>query len=119
MSHRALNQEQFFHTTEADLKPGDYLHPNYKPAGEGFSEIFSREGLGHHDFVHMTRGTESARISHNMFGKQTYEVEPEGLTNRYDWMKTHRPSSRGSHPDHWVSLAPVRVKRRVDPEELG
>lgn len=119
-----LNPTQFFHGTTAELQPGDYLKPNFRKSG-GYSADYADPDTGHsthHDFVWMADRPSVARmftrphISDVDFDRpdsspagHMYEVEPEGLT--------HNPPGTWMHPHSYVSLAPVRVKRELHPDE--
>lgn len=115
--------EQFklYHSSHQEFEPGDMIKP-----GEMVPHIQSRpEGVtgknwsddfheaGHNKFVWMTTNPEAS------YGKNLYEVEPQGLTERYSY-RDAAPYNRGTGliPDEHrskethVSLAPAKVLRR-------
>ena len=101
---------QFFHGSNADLNVGDEIHPSSgdlrHPGNKGFSP-----GV-HKEFVWMTPHADNATF----FGKNIYQVEPQGLTNRFSYGGPGKGNPEGSHfpvdKDAHVSLAPARVVRK-------
>lgn len=89
-----------------EVKPGDMVPPNIhsRPGSEfgtpRWSDDFSE--LGHHNFVWSTSSPEHT----GMYGKNLYEVQPQGLTERY----TYKTGTKSK--DTHVSLAPMKVARR-------
>ena len=114
-----LNGQQFFHGSNQEFQPGDYINPGVMVP----KEIDSRESkggsnpgrwsndfkhLGHDQFVWMTKNPENAS-----YGKNFYQVEPEGLTHSYSHELANGGSRRAyENTQTHVSLAPVKVLRR-------
>lgn len=98
-----------------NFKPGDYVKPGnmvpndiHSRTGGRWSDDYSDKG--HDQFVWMTKHPEDAH-----YGSNVYEVHPEGLTRAYNYRGEGEPESR-SHQAH-VSLAPVKVVRRIGDDE--
>jgi hypothetical protein len=114
---------RLFHSTDSDLSPGDLIHPGYRIPNESYHASDDYNHIGHGDFAWAAAGRPKAS-----FGRKHYEVEPTGLAHPYE-MHEHpngisaRKSDPGStprypveniHKNNWVSLAPLRVKGRVN-----
>lgn len=89
-----------------EVKPGEMVPPSVKSrqgsigSTSRWSDDFSE--LGHKNFVWSSSRPENT----GMYGKNLYEVQPQGLTERYTY-KTGVKSK-----DTHVSLAPMKVVRR-------
>jgi Rifampin ADP-ribosyl transferase len=111
-----LSSRQFFHGTDAQLQPGDMLHPNHSTEG------FNKERPDHTDFVWMSNRVKDADWYANRrsgtptrtgtSGGHVYEVEPQGLHAPADTL-TPGKKSNSTH----VSLAPAKVIREVPHDE--
>jgi hypothetical protein len=93
-----------------EVKPGDMVPRTVKsresadPNRYGtsrWSDDFSEHG--HQNFVWSTTDPEHT----GMYGKNLYEVHPQGLTERYTY-----PTTGNKSKDTHVSLAPMKVVRR-------
>lgn len=108
--------EQFklYHASDSDFQPGDQIHPGAmvpsvksRPGGK-WSEDYPDHG--HDQFVWMKTKPEDVRH----YGAHVYEVQPEGLSSPYHWPETGAPF-RDTH----VSLAPVKVVRKIGGPFIG
>ena len=115
---------RLFHSTDADLSPGDLIQPGYRRPGQDnghYSDDYAY--AGHGDFAWA-----SANRPKTHFGTKHYEVEPTGLAHPYELHETpgglatrsdspgaekRRVNGNSLHARNWVSLAPLRVKQRV------
>lgn len=108
-----LSPRQFFHGTNAELQPGDMLHPNHK-------EGYNKERPDHSDFVWMANNVKDAdwyakqRVQTKGTGApgHVYEVEPQGLHAPADTLTPGKKSATAH-----VSLAPAKVIRELSPDE--
>lgn len=124
-----LSNRQFFHASPSEFKPGDLIQPGHRrEGGKHWSDDYYSEG--HHQFTWMT-AQRPRRDS--MYGTNHYEVEPTGLAEPYKWHEhsglgttvradhpyAERNRRRNANPDQqsWVSLAPLRVIRKVADDE--
>jgi len=118
---------RLFHSTNADLQPGDLIHPGHQhedPADYHWGDDY--KNIGHRDFTWASAGKPKTS-----FGSRHYEVEPTGLAHPYTLHErpnglTARKDTPGEYPrqesmdpdsihaKNWVSLAPLRVKGRVN-----
>ena len=101
----AVSPRQFFHGTEADLKPGDEI----KPGNVAGHRRFSSESSGHGEFVWMTPHAHKAA----WFGSRVYQVEPQGLHADYKYSTPQHHAD----DDARVSLAPAKVIREISSDE--
>ena len=91
---------RLFHGSDEDFNVGDEIHPG---AVAGNSK-FTAEASGHREFVWMSPHEKNA----SFFGRKVYQVEPQGLTNKYTYPTPTHPADEDAH----VSLAPVKVVRK-------
>jgi hypothetical protein len=115
--------EQFklYHASDQEFNVGDMIKPgsmvppsvhsreskvSYKVHSTRWSDDFAERG--HDQFVWMSHSPESTE----QYGRNLYEVQPEGLTAPYKTAPSRKfPSGRVISPYH-VSLAPAKVVRR-------
>jgi hypothetical protein len=115
---------QFYHSTDAELKPGDVLQPGHpiknpkRPSSNDFKE------LGHHNFTWMTTTKPHPNNLGGSYGRNNYQVEPIGLHAPYSFKlgKTGDLQDRDMDEDErlgssWVSLGGAKVIRKVGDEE--
>lgn len=119
-----VSPQQFYHSTDAGLKPGDVIEPGHKienpnrPSSDDFKEY------GHHNFTWMTTVKPHPNVNGG-YGRNHYEVEPMGLHHPYSFnlAKTGtriRPNTdppRNDEGSNWVSLAGAKVVRKVNDDE--
>jgi hypothetical protein len=113
MDGNLSDQFKLYHGSNQEFNVGDEIKPGgmvpqsvkSRPGSIGetsrWSDDFSE--LGHHDFVWSTDSPEHT----GTYGKNLYQVEPQGLTARYTYPQTGKVS-----PHFHVSLAPMKVVRR-------
>jgi hypothetical protein len=122
----AVNPLQFYHSTDAELNPGDVIEPGHKinnpnrPSSDDFKEY------GHHNFTWMTTVKPHPNAKYG-YGANHYEVEPLGLHHPYSFSvargKPRDPAERNEgKPTQrtdktWVSLAGAKVLRKVGDDE--
>jgi hypothetical protein len=111
-AHESLGP-QFFHGTDADLQVGDEIKPGNVA---GHRKFTASEASGHGEFTWMSPHAGRAAF----FGKHVYQVEPQGLTNEYNYGKAHgrnwgHPADMEAH----VSLAPAKIIRKGTRHQPG
>ena len=97
---------QFFHGSDADLNVGDEIKPASTIPGGGTR--FSSHAAGHDEFTWMTPHAGNATF----FGTHVYQVEPQGLTNQYNYNLHRRSPTHPADEDAHVSLAPAKIVRK-------
>lgn len=112
MSNRNLSQQQFFHVSNADLKPGDELQPASK-VGSPYGDDFY---VGDHEWrqhrVWMAPTPKDAGTWHigTKDVSHVYEVEPHDVVK-------HNPHEDWDNDEPQFHAAKAVVKRRVAREE--